>query len=73
VSGDALRALRIPPVPATSAAQGWRLGPRGAELIRLEPLELSENGIDADRVDSEGFADGDVGEGARVGAQPLRQ
>jgi hypothetical protein len=73
VSGDALRALRIPPVPATSATQGWRLGPSGAELIQLEPLALGEDRIDADRVDSEGFADGDVGEGARVGAQALRQ
>lgn len=52
VSGDALRALRIPPVPATSAAQGWRLGPSGAELIQLEPLALGEDRIDADRVDS---------------------
>ena len=52
VSGDALRALRIPPVPATSATQGWRLGPSGAELIQLEPLALGEDRIDADRVDS---------------------
>jgi hypothetical protein len=52
VSGDALRALRIPPVPATSATQGWRLGPSGAELIQIEPLPLGEDRIDADRVDS---------------------
>jgi len=52
VSGDALRALRVPPVPATKPEHGWRLGPSGAELIRMESLGLSENRIDADRVDS---------------------
>ncbi len=52
VSGDALRALRVPPVPATSPTQGWRLDPNGAELIQLETLALRENRIDADRVDS---------------------
>ena len=51
-SGETLRALRIPPVPATEPTRGWRLGPSGAELIRIEPLRLGENRIDADRVNS---------------------
>ena len=51
-SGETLRALRIPPVPATEPTHGWRLGPSGAELIRIEPLRLGENRIDADRVNS---------------------
>ena len=62
VTGDALRALRIPPVPATASPQGWLLGPAGIALVRLEGLGALEDRIDADRVEPESLADRTIGQ-----------
>jgi len=62
VAGDALRALRIPPVPATTSPQGWLLGPAGIALVRVEGLGALEDRVNADRVQTESLADRTIGQ-----------
>ena len=62
VAGDALRALRIPPVPATASPEGWLLGPAGIALVRVGGLGALEDRVDADRVETESLADRATGQ-----------
>jgi hypothetical protein len=52
LSGESLRALRLPPVPASAPPQGWLLGPTGVSLVNCEGLGAFQDRVDRDRVDS---------------------
>ena len=62
VAGDALRALRIPPVPATASPVGWLLGPANISVVRVGGLGPLEDRINADRVETESLADRTIGQ-----------
>ena len=52
LSGESLRALRLPPVPASTPPQGWLLGPSDVSLVNCEGLGAFQDRVDRDRVDS---------------------
>ena len=62
VAGEALRALRIPPVPPTASPEGWLLGTANISVVRVGGLGPLEDRIDTDRVETESLADRTIGQ-----------